>query len=70
MDGLPEEGFTPRLVDSYWSKRPAAKLTDQGLAGRYDTYNDSMGGLQAQSCEHGRSSYLQKSGGLVSGPHG
>jgi len=29
-----------------------------------------MGGLQAQSCEHGRSSYLQKSGDLVSGPRG
>ena len=23
MDGLPEEGFTPRLVDSYWAKRAA-----------------------------------------------
>jgi len=23
VDGLPEEGFTPRLVDSYWAKRTA-----------------------------------------------
>ena len=23
VDGLPEEGFTPRLADSYWSKRAA-----------------------------------------------
>jgi hypothetical protein len=23
VDGLPEEGFTPRLVDSYWSKGAA-----------------------------------------------
>jgi len=26
VDGLPEEGFTPRLVDSYWSKGAAAMV--------------------------------------------
>jgi hypothetical protein len=26
VDGLPEEGFTPRLVDSYWSKGAAVMV--------------------------------------------
>ena len=42
MDELPEEGFTRRLVDSYWAKRAANmvchdKLTKDWLAARVPT---------------------------------
>ena len=42
MDGLPEEGFTPRLVDSYWAKVAAIMVcqyeeTRDWLAARVPT---------------------------------
>ena len=42
MDGLPEEGFTPRLVDSYWTKGAAIMVcqdeeTRDWLAARVPT---------------------------------
>jgi len=30
MDGLPEEGFTPRLVNSYWTKGAAIMVCQDG----------------------------------------
>ena len=61
VDGLPKEGLNPRLIDSYWSKGAAVMVcqdepTRDWLADKIPS--DSMGGLQAQSCEHGCSSHL------------
>ena len=49
VDGLPEEGFTPRLVDSYWTKGAAIMVcqdeeTRDWIAARVTTLC-SLGGL-------------------------
>ena len=72
MDELPEEGFTPRLVDSYWAKGAAIMVcleaTKDWMASRLPTLESWEGsrlkivGLDALP--------TYKSGGQVSGHHG
>jgi hypothetical protein len=52
MDGFPEQGFTPRLVDTYWAKGAAIMVcqdqdTRDWLARLVPTLG-SLGGLQVQ----------------------
>ena len=73
VDGLPEEGFTPRLVDSYWSKGAAAMVcqdepTRDWLADKISTMTAWEGSrLKVVSMD---ALPTFKSGGLVSGPRG
>jgi len=70
MDELPEDGFTHRLVDSYWAEGRllwSATTKDQGLVGCQGTYPRGLCRLQAHVSGPGCSSHLQEGGGLFPG---
>lgn len=62
VNELSEEGFTSKLIDTYWAKGAAIVLCQDKET---QDCNEGMGGLQA-----GGFPLLQDSGGLVSGPLG
>ena len=73
VDGLPVEGFTPRLLDTYWAKGAAIAVcqdeeTRDWLSREVPKMNAWEGSRQRMVGLEALHTY--KSGGLVSGPRG
>jgi hypothetical protein len=57
VDGLPEDRFTPRLVEG-GSHHGLPRYRHERVAGGLGAFHGGLGGLQAQSCWPGCSSHL------------